>query len=102
MLEEKEFFLRKAIGWVLREKGELAEAETYYRETRERRARTLGEEHPYTIRATWQVARLRVDQGDYEDGAEIARQAVDAGRRVLPEHSGNLRQSVLHLGLALL
>ena len=37
------------LGWLLREKGDLAAAETLYREALEGQRETLGDRHPHTL-----------------------------------------------------
>jgi tetratricopeptide (TPR) repeat protein len=90
------------LGWVHRVREEWEEADRYYRETLDRRVRSLGEENPHTIRSRWQLARILVDRGRYAEAESAARAALDTGRRVLPEGNENLLSAELFLGLALL
>jgi hypothetical protein len=78
------------------------QAERFYRETLSRRVRSLGNEHPDTIRVRWQVARSLVDQRRFKEGEEMAREASGWAEKVLPREDENSSSSHLYLGLALL
>jgi serine/threonine protein kinase/Tfp pilus assembly protein PilF len=86
------------MGYLLRNRGSLAEAEPYYREALEQRRRVLGELHPQTLLSINNIGTLLMDQGKIDQAEPYLREALDKCRHVLgSEHPDTIR-SISNIG----
>jgi tetratricopeptide (TPR) repeat protein len=67
----------------LHDSGRYAEAEPLYRRALERRERTLGREHPDTLRSVNNLAINYLDQGRYSEAEPLLRRALESNERTL-------------------
>lgn len=82
--------------------GDLDHAHDLQKEVFERRKDKLGKEHPYTLWAACNLARIKALRGDIEDALLIMRAGIPVAERNLGEtHIGTLFGK-LHLGRILL
>ena len=83
--------LMMAMGTVYRNLGLYARAEPLLKQALETRRRLLGREHPETLRAASETARLYLLQGRAREAEALQRETLDLRKRVLgPEHSDTL------------
>ena len=71
------------MGLYLLDRGESAVAEVMFRSSVEARERTLGKEHPDTIRGVHQLALALRLHGKYEEAEHMHRQVVESQKTVL-------------------
>lgn len=65
------------------------------------RRRTLGNESPWTIRSIHELAVIYVEMGDLRRGEELAREAVERGKRILGFGHVDTRSALWVLGWSL-
>jgi non-specific serine/threonine protein kinase/serine/threonine-protein kinase len=75
--------LRKVIGDTYRTLGRLEPAETQLRRSLETRKRLLGDDHPYTLASTQNLAKLYKDQRRFDEAEELFLQALRGRERTL-------------------
>ena len=79
------------MGTVYTSLGLYPRAESLLRQTSEIRQRTLGSEHPDSLRSKALLARVLVDEAQYSQAEKLFRETLDIQRRVLgPQHSDTL------------
>ena len=64
-------------------RGQYADAEKLYAAIAQRRADTLGADHPDTLRARFDLASVYIGQERWDDFERLARETLDRQRRVL-------------------
>lgn len=67
--------------------------EEFYSERRKQ----LGKEHPLTLRATCDLARMKAALGDTEEAEEIMLNALDIAKRNLGPNRQGVLMSMAHL-----
>ena len=71
------------MGFLLKARGKLDEAERYYRESQERRRRVLGDDDPRTLTSINNMGSLLKAQGKLDEAEPYYREALEGRRRVL-------------------
>lgn len=89
------------LGVALRQKGKLAEAEPYLRESLEKRRRVLGDEHPETLTYLTYLGLLLQEQNKHAESEPYLREAMEMRRRVLGENDPLTIQSIFNMGLVM-
>jgi serine/threonine protein kinase/tetratricopeptide (TPR) repeat protein len=85
-------------GLLLKQKGEFAEAEAYYREAVRGMRRTLGDDDPYTITWISNLGRLLQDRGEIAEAEVFFREALERRRRVLGDDDPDTLVSMSIMG----
>jgi tetratricopeptide (TPR) repeat protein len=85
------------LGWLYREKGDNARAETLYQQALTLRKRVLGEDHPWYGAALNNLGWLHTYRGEYERAEKLFRQAATIHRRAEGEGSSNYKTSLNNL-----
>ncbi len=76
--------------------GHLDRSESLRTQVTETMRRTLGDQHPDTLRSLHELASLNMRQGKYVDAERTAREVWEARRRILgADHPETLRDLAL-------
>ncbi len=89
------------IGDALRRAGRLAEAERYYRQRLELCRRVFGQDHPMSIRAEVDVARVALARDEFAAAEPTLRRALAQYRKILRPDHPRIAEFELDLGQAL-
>ena len=87
---------------VLQDQGQYARAEELYREALATRQRTLGDDHPDTLRSMSNIAVVLQQQHKHAEAEKLHRQTLAARRRTLGRTHADTLESIHDLGLTLL
>ena len=80
------------MGVLLESQGKLDEAEPFFREAIEAQRRVLGDDHPDTLSAIFNMGALLQSQGKPAEAEPLLREALEGRRRVLgDDHPDTLR-----------
>jgi non-specific serine/threonine protein kinase/serine/threonine-protein kinase len=73
------------MGYLLKARGKLTEAEPYFREALEGRRRVLGDEHPRTLQSLEKTSQCLAAQGKLEDAITLCRDFSEHLRSRVPD-----------------
>jgi len=90
-----------AMGVLLRARGNLAEAEPYYREAMEKRRLALGDEHVDTLSSVHNMGALLQARGKLKEAEPFYREALEKRRRILGEEHRDTLTSMSSVGYLL-
>jgi tetratricopeptide (TPR) repeat protein len=74
------------LAWLYQAQGKYAQAEVMDSQTLAGRRHALGSEHPDTLDTMAELALTYQEQGKFRESAALARQAVESGRKILPDN----------------
>lgn len=89
------------MGVLIRARGNLAEAEPYYREALEKRRRVLGDEHVDTLSSIHSMGMLLQARGKLKEAEPFYREAFEKRRRILGEEHPDTLTSMSSVGYLL-
>jgi non-specific serine/threonine protein kinase/serine/threonine-protein kinase len=89
------------VGFILQERGELDEAESYYREALDGCRRVLGDDHELTLTLINNMGFVLQERGELDDAESYYREGLDGCRRVLGDNHSQTLTAIHNMGAIL-